>query len=106
VVQLWAPGHDEGHLAAWYEPAVRGGCEVDHLRFEGRVERGREPALWLYVDERDGSEHLLDITGDAFVLHTDERRRLGYRVERIEAPAVDGPLAVVLPFRRRSEGAE
>jgi hypothetical protein len=117
VVQLWAPRPGERHVAGWYEPAARAGRAVEHLRFRGRVERGLLPALWLYVDERDGEELLLDITGVTHEVQDDHRRRAGYRFGRVAAPTADpagtdstdgtdGTDAVVLRFRPRSEGAE
>lgn len=112
VVQLWSPRAGEPHLRAWYEPAARSGRAVDDLRFLGRVERGLEPALWLYRHDGSGDELLVDVAGVAHQAADDSRRRAGFRFEAVGAPAAAATEGgIVLPFRRRapverSEGAE
>jgi hypothetical protein len=107
VVQIWAPRPGEAHLPAWYEPAIRNRRDADQLRFLGRIERGLLPALWLYVDEGDGDELLVDVDGVAHTAHDDLRRRVGHRFDRVDDRSRDPVGAVVLPFRPRSpRGAE
>jgi hypothetical protein len=102
VVQLWAPPPGAPHLDAWYEPATRHAGDArgaERWAFRGRVERGLEPALWLYADRSTGQELLVDIGGDAHEAVLDPRRRAGVRFDR--CPARPG-MATILPFRRRS----
>jgi hypothetical protein len=124
-VHAWCPAPAEPHRLGWYEPAAALGqalraavgahLPLDDLRFLGRIDRTRGPALWAY--ERPGLARmvLVDLGGVPHHAVDDRRRREGHRFEPIpltvatellglaEGPAVptSGGLGVVLPFRRR-----
>lgn len=85
-MRWWTPDPDAPQLLDWWAPLVRASrlalahevpwlIVLDEWALEGRVERQRRPAIWVYRHRRSGGLLQVDDTGQSykFIRHSGAR---------------------------------
>jgi hypothetical protein len=76
-MRCWMPSPDEPELFDWWRPLlavssrvraerVPWPVHVDEFAFQGRIDRGPRPAIWVYEHRANGGEVLADWDGRAY----------------------------------------
>jgi hypothetical protein len=120
-MNLWQPSPDEPDLFDWWRPLLAVSrlaraerfhwpVYVEEFDFQGRVERGSRPAIWVYEHRRSGREVLADWQGHTyeFIRYRSGRQRGRFKeidirsaLWRARLPDVVEPVSYDEPRERR-----